>query len=108
MKKVLIIGYGDIGQRVSRLLPEHQIIGVSRNNNTQDHNTSWHQWDWLSGRSLELPNLEISTVIVILKPTSFDEDGYQTGYLKAAEIIIKNLNQSFDYQKLVVVSSTRV
>ena len=108
MKKVLIIGYGDIGQRVSRLLPEHQIIGVSRNNNTQDHNTSWHQWDWLSGKSLELSNVEISTVIVILKPTSFDENGYQTGYLKAAEIIIKNLNHSFDYQKLVVVSSTRV
>ena len=108
MKKVLIIGYGDIGQRVSRLLPEHQIIGISRNNNIQDHNTSWHQWDWLSGRSLELPNVEISTVIVILKPTSFDENGYQTGYLKAAEIIIKNLNQSLDYQKLVVVSSTRV
>ncbi|MDO7709392.1 MAG: hypothetical protein MUQ08_01505, partial [Gammaproteobacteria bacterium] len=108
MKKVLIIGYGDIGQRVSRLLPEHQIIGVSRNNNTQDHNTSWHQWDWLSGGSLELPNVEISTVIVILKPTSFDENGYQTGYLKAAEIIIKNLNQSLDYHKLVVVSSTRV
>ena len=108
MKKVLIIGYGDIGQRVSRLLPEHQIIGVSRNNNTQDRNTSWHQWDWLSGRSLELPNEEISTVIVILKPISFDENGYQTGYLKAAEIIIKNLNQSFDYQKLVVMSSTRV
>ena len=108
MKKVLIIGYGDIGQRVSRLLSEHQIIGVSRNNNTQDHNTSWHQWDWLSGRSLELPNVEISTVIVILKPTSFDENGYQNGYIKAAEIIIKNLNHSFNYQKLVVVSSTRV
>ena len=108
MKKVLIIGYGDIGQRVTRLLPEHQIIGVSRNNNTQDHNASWHQWDWLSGGPLEITTEEISTVIVILKPTSFDEQGYETGYLKSAEIIMENLNQCLNYQQLVVVSSTRV
>jgi nucleoside-diphosphate-sugar epimerase len=108
MKKVLIIGYGDIGQRVSTLLPEYQIIGVSRNNNTQNSNAIWHQWDWFSGRPLELSSADISTVIVILKPTSFDERGYQTGYLQAAEIIMKNLNQYLDYQKLVVVSSTRV
>jgi nucleoside-diphosphate-sugar epimerase len=108
MKKVLIIGYGDIGQRISMLLPEHQIIGVSRNNNIQNNNTTWHQWDWFSGKPLELPSSDISTVIAILKPTSFDEKGYQTGYLKATEIIMQNLNQCLDYQKLVVVSSTRV
>jgi nucleoside-diphosphate-sugar epimerase len=108
MKKVLIIGYGDIGQRISNLLSEHQIIGVSRNNNIQNHNSIWHQWDWLSGRPLEITTEEISTVIVILKPTSFDERGYETGYLKAAEIIMENLNQYLNYQQLVVVSSTRV
>ena len=108
MKKVLIIGYGDIGQRISNLLSEHQIIGVSRNNNIQNHNSIWHQWDWLSGRPLEITTEEISTVIVILKPTSFDERGYETGYLKAAEIIMENLNQCLNYQQLVVVSSTRV
>jgi|TARA_B110000438_G_scaffold111063_1_gene108897 hypothetical protein len=108
MKKVLIIGYGDIGQRISRLLPEHQIIGVSRNNNIQNSNTIWHQWDWFSRRPLELPPTEISTVIVILKPTSFNEQGYQIGYLEAAKIIMKNLNQYLEYQQLVVVSSTRV
>ena len=87
MKKVLIIGYGDIGQRVSRLLPEHQIIGISRNNNIQDHNTSWHQWDWLSGRSLELPNVEISTVIVILKPTSLMRMAIRLDTLKLLKLL---------------------
>jgi len=108
MKKVLIIGYGDIGQRISTLLPEHQTIGVSRNNNIQNNNAIWRQWDWFSGRPLELSSVDISTVVVIIKPISFDLKGYQTGYLTAAESIMKNLNQYLDYQQLVVVSSTRV
>jgi nucleoside-diphosphate-sugar epimerase len=108
MKKILIVGYGDIGYRISQSLPEHKIIGVSRRNTIEHSNSNWHQWDWFSGRPLELSSTAISTVVVILKPTSFDEQGYQTGYLEAADTIMKNLNQRLDYQQLVAVSSTRV
>jgi nucleoside-diphosphate-sugar epimerase len=108
MKKILIIGYGDIGHRISQSLPGHKIIGVSRSNTIQHSNTDWHQWDWFSGRPLELSSREISTVVVILKPTSFTEEGYKTGYLEAAETIMKNLNQQLDYRQLILVSSTRV
>ena len=108
MKKILIIGYGDIGHRISQSLPDHKIIGVSRSNTIKHDNSEWHHWDWFSGRPLALSSKDIGSVVVILKPTSFDEQGYQAGYLEAANIIMTNLNKSLDYEQLIVVSSTRV
>ena len=108
MKKILIIGYGDIGHRISQSLLDHRIIGVSRSNTIKHSNSEWHHWDWFSGRPLALSSKDIGSVVVILKPTSFDIQGYQAGYLEAANTIMTNLNESFDYEQLVVVSSTRV
>ncbi|MGY8792463.1 MAG: hypothetical protein ACKVI9_02205 [Gammaproteobacteria bacterium] len=108
MKKVLIIGYGDLGQRISSTLPDHQFIGISRSNHVQDKNSEWLPWDWFSGEPFKLKHQEISTVIIILKPTSFDEEGYQQGFLAAANSIMTNLNAQINYEQLVIVSSTRV
>jgi dTDP-4-dehydrorhamnose reductase len=108
MKKVLIIGYGDLGQRISSTLPDHQFIGISRSNHVQDKNSEWLPWDWFSGEPFKLKHQEISTVIIILKPISFDEEGYQQGFLAAANSIMTNLNAQINYEQLVIVSSTRV
>ena len=108
MKKVLIIGYGDLGQRISAALPGHQFIGISRSNHVQHKNSEWLQWNWFSGKAFKLKHQEISTVIIILKPTSFDEEGYQLGFLEAANSIMTNLNAQVNYDQLVIVSSTRV
>ena len=108
MKKVLIIGYGDLGQRISSQLQDHHITAISRSNRVIRKYSQWFEWDWTSGHKLSLSEVSFATIVLILKPTSTDFTGYQVGYLEAAHTILENINSSLEYQQLVVISSTRV
>ena len=108
MKKVLIIGYGDIGRRLALMCPQHEFIGVSRNTPMQQDNVKFIQLDWIKDFFHNFPNEQISTVVLILKPTSPDVSGYQTGFIEASHKIIDFLNQNIIFEKLIIVSSTRV
>ena len=71
MKKILIIGYGDIAKRLCSKLNDdvYKVYGISRNNTHDAEN--FISWDWLSD---ELPKLESSDyecVVFIPKPKSF-------------------------------------
>ena len=108
MKKVLIIGYGDIGKRVAASLPDQKFIGVSRSASSNLHNVTFIQQDWINQSSLTLPSSDFSTIVLILKPTSSDVDGYKQGFLDASHKIMDFLNHYISYERLLIVTSTRV
>tara|TARA_B100000941_G_C28383938_1_gene488942 strand:- start:84 stop:863 length:780 start_codon:yes stop_codon:yes gene_type:complete len=108
MKKVLIIGYGDIGKRLALMCPQQEFIGVSRSISQQQDNVEFIQLDWIKDSIHNFSKEQISTVVLIFKPTSSDVSGYQTGFLEASHKIIDFLNHNIIFEKLIIVSSTRV
>ena len=108
MKKVLIIGYGDIGRRVAASLPDQKFIGVSRSAPSNLDNVIFIQQDWINQSSLTMPSSDFSTIVLILKPTSSDVDGYKQGFLDASHKIMDFFNNYISYERLLIVTSTRV
>ena len=66
MKKVLIIGYGDIGKRVAASLPDQNFIGVSRSASALLPNVEFIQHDWMKESKLTVPSMDFSTIVMIL------------------------------------------
>ena len=108
MKKVLIIGYGDIGYRVAARLPKQEFIGISRSASADLLNVEFIQQDWISEPQLILPSGDFSTIVMVLKPTSTDTEGYQQGFLDTSHQMMNFFNNHTSYEKLLIVSSTRV
>ena len=108
MKKVLIIGYGDIGRRISLKLPGQDFIGVSRSIPADLSNVEFIQLDWINASNFIIPAENISAVVLILKPSSPDKAGYQVGFLDASNRIMSFLNNNISYKQLIIISSTRV
>jgi hypothetical protein len=108
MKKVLIIGYGDIGSRIAARLPKQEFIGVSRSAPADLPNVEFIQQDWMNESRLVLPFIDFSTIVLILKPTSPDIGGYQRGFLDASYQMMDFFNNKIGYEKLLIVTSTRV
>ena len=71
-------------------------------------NVEFVERDWVKESRLILPAETISTVVLILKPTSPDIEGYQAGFLDSANKIMDFLNSNISYEQLVITSSTRV
>ena len=108
MKKVLIIGHGDIGSRIAARLPKQEFIGVSRSAPADLPNVQFVQQDWMNESRLILPFIDFSTIVLILKPTSPDIGGYQRGFLDASYQMMDFFNNKIGYEKLLIVTSTRV
>jgi nucleoside-diphosphate-sugar epimerase len=107
MKKILIIGYGDIAKRLCSKLNDdvYKVYGVSRSNTHDAEN--FISWDWLSD---ELPKLESSDyecVVFMPKPKSLDKYGYIDGFIKSSNNIF-NLCRNISFKKFITISSTRV
>src|SRR6056300_1194465 len=108
MKKVLIIGYGDIGSRIVARLPMQEFIGVSRSASAALPNLEFIQHDWMKESKLIVPSIDFSTIVLILKPTSPGSEGYQRGFLDASYQMMDFFNNNISYEKLLIVTSTRV
>ena len=107
-KNILIIGYGDIGNRLSKILKEQSanIYAVSRHGSL-DQNIIKINWDWLSNSNLDLPKITFDSVIIIPKPSNLDENGYRDGFISSLENITNSL-QNVDIKSVIAISSTRV
>jgi nucleoside-diphosphate-sugar epimerase len=107
-KNILIIGYGDIGNRLSKILKEQSanIYAVSRHGSL-DQNIIKINWDWLSNSNLDLPKITFDSVIIIPKPSNLDENGYRDGFISSLANIINSL-QNVDIKSVIAISSTRV
>jgi len=109
IKKILIFGYGDLGTRVKALEANYliQVHGISRSRtNSKDFLT---QWDWTSCKELpeSILHTEWDSMVIILKPTSFDESGYHEGYCEGL-LKLAEATKKLHYKKVIFISSTRV
>ncbi|MAR95917.1 MAG: hypothetical protein CMD46_06185 [Gammaproteobacteria bacterium] len=107
MKKILIIGYGDIANRLCNKLNHavYKVYGVSRNNTYKIEN--FISWDWLSNDLPKLESKNYECIIFIPKPNSYDKDGYIDGFIKSSNNIF-SLCKKISFNKFISISSTRV
>ena len=107
-KNILFIGFGDIAQRVCHIIneDEYQLHAISRGNNRSDIE-NYVEWDWLSREIPKLDTTEFDSIIFIPKPSSFDEDGYEQGFIHSSANVFR-LSSKLFYKKFITISSTRV
>ena len=105
-KNIIIIGHGDLGNRLTRILnDEYKVFHISRSNKFESSN--FIEWDWLSKEGLNIDAKKIDSVIFFPKPSSMDEKGYINGFINSS----KNIYQEFcnlPINKFISISSTRV
>ena len=107
-KNILFIGFGDIAQRVCHIIneDEYQLHAISRGNNRSDIE-NYVEWDWLSSEIPKVDITEFDSIIFIPKPSSFDEDGYEKGFIHSSANVSRLSSELF-YKKFITISSTRV
>lgn len=105
-KKVLILGYGDIANRLSKLLSkkDFDLYAVSKSIKKIEN---FYMYDWLSDNKFELDQKNFDSVIFFPKPFDMSEAGYKKGFIDGS-ISILNILEKINFRKLILISSTRV
>ena len=110
MMHILFIGYGKTSQRVAKQLfqQDHQITTVSRS--LKDDVFAEHLQQDI--HQLDLSKIEpVDVVYVVLAPSRSSElnsiENYQKTYVDSVQPIVRAL-QAHPFQRIIVVSSTRV
>ena len=89
-KNIIIIGHGDLGNRLTRILnDEYKVFHISRNNKFESSN--FIEWDWLSKDGLNIEAKTIDTVIFFPKPSKMDDKGYINGFINSSKNIYREL-----------------
>lgn len=105
-KKVLILGYGDIANRLSKLLSkkDFDLYAVSKSIKKIEN---FYMYDWLSDNQFELDQKDFNSVIFFPKPFDMSEAGYKKGFIDGSRSIL-NILEKINFRKLILISSTRV
>ena len=108
LKNILIIGYGDIGQRLKTIINSNK-FNIYALNRSSIHEEGIHKtsWDWLSGEPFKFKDISFDTVIIIPKPSEMSEGGYEDGFIRAIDNINNSL-KNVSFKNLIAISSTRV
>ncbi len=108
LKNILIIGYGDIGQRLKTIINSNK-FNIYALNRSSIHEEGIHKtsWDWLSGEPFKFKDISFDSVIIIPKPSEMSEGGYEDGFITAIENINNSL-KNVSFKNLIAISSTRV
>lgn len=106
-KNILIIGYGDIGKRLTDFLDSdsYNFLLVSRNNKYNSDN--FIEWDWLSKKDFVHNFEKIHVLIFFPKPSRNDESGYEDGFKNSTENLNKVISK-IPIDTFISISSTRV
>lgn len=105
-KKVLILGYGDIANRLSKLLSkkDFDLYAVSK---SIKKIKNFYMHDWLSDDQFKLDQKDFDSVIFFPKPFDMSEAGYKRGFIDGSRSIL-NILEKINFRKLILISSTRV
>ena len=105
-KKVLILGYGDIANRLSKLLSkkDFDLYAVSKSIKKIEN---FYMHDWLSDDQFMLDQKDFDSVIFFPKPFDMSEAGYKKGFIDGSRSIL-NILEKINFRKLILISSTRV
>ena len=105
-KKVLILGYGDIANRLSKLLSkkDFDLYAVSKSIKKIEN---FYMHNWLSDDQFKLDQKDFDSVIFFPKPFDMSEAGYKKGFIDGSRSIL-NILEKINFRKLILISSTRV
>ena len=105
-KKVLILGYGDIANRLSKLLSkkDFDLYAVSK---SIKKIKNFYMHDWLSDDQFKLDQKDFDSVIFFPKPFDMSEAGYKRGFIDGSRSIL-NILEKINFRKLILISSTSV
>ena len=108
LKNILIIGYGDIGQRLKTIINSNK-FNIYALNRSSIHEEGIHKtsWDWLSGEPFKFKDISFDSVIIIPKPSEMSEGGYEDGFITSIDNINNSL-KNVSFKNLIAISSTRV
>lgn len=107
---LLIVGCGDLGQRVGRLfrLGGGRVVAVRRSPPPAGDDFEWRAADYALPGSLDFAaSLHPDFVLATFTPTAYDTDGYRRGFTRAAANLLAGLG-THRVKRLIMASSTRV
>lgn len=113
-EKLLIIGCGDLGQRLAQRVQQdfHTIVGVRRRIPAiaGEGSIQYIAMDATSAADYaQLESLTPSVVVITMTPSAFTDEGYQQAYVTSCQQVCHYLGQQAVPPRLVIfVSSTRV
>ena len=102
--KILVIGYGLIGEKLAETYKDHNILGIRRSDKQKHPNTRIVKADYRDEIPMEAVDFSPDWIIVSPKVENQEIDSYEHGFMNQLELIkekFKNTNKIF-------ISSTRV
>ena len=107
-KNILIIGFGDLAQRLEKQLLDKDVIIYGLTRSPKKYKGSkLKEWDWLNQEPFKAPEKKFDSVIFFPKPADFSESGYKLGFIEPLKIINKSL-KDIEFKSFIGISSTRV
>lgn len=109
--RVLIIGCGDLGQRLAALLPinQYQITGLRRSPPPNNAHLEYRAGDATDASTLDH---EISKgydiIIITMTPSERSDEGYRRAYVQTCAQLVASLKQHQAPRLILFVSSTSV
>jgi len=108
-EKIVLLGFGDIANRLSTHLTAYQTVGVKRSlihHPTVQIETA----DCCNQQQMnQLMSTGFDVLVMTFTPTEMSDEGYYQGYVKPVQTILSALNQQAVKPRLIVfVSSTSV
>jgi nucleoside-diphosphate-sugar epimerase len=107
---LLIVGCGDLGQRVARILGQHDwlITGVRRAPSAVSTDFPYQAADYSNPGSLDFAqSLRPDFVLATFTPSTPDIEGYRRGFTAATKNLLAGLGEH-RVRRLIMISSTRV
>lgn len=107
---VLIVGCGDLGGEIARLLSlaEHQVVGVRASNKPLPANIQTIQADVTQPNTLTtLENLKPETLIYCVAASEQSDDNYHAIYVQGLKNVIATQANNHALRRVIFVSSTR-
>ena len=111
IKKILILGCGDIGQRLARQLDRrfYQVVGIRRNCPPDSDTIHYRQCDVAEPGALQMIVTEGFDVIVItMTPDERSDKGYERAYVHTCRTLVSVLGDTNRHPLIIFVSSTAV
>jgi nucleoside-diphosphate-sugar epimerase len=111
-ERVLIVGCGDIGQRLAQSLPQntYEVTGLRRNPPADTKFLRYQTCDATDANQLDqVLKQNFAVIVVSMTPSERSDAGYQKAYVQTSQLLVDSLHtQELKPRLLIFVSSSAV
>lgn len=108
-KNLLLIGFGDINQRLANMMKDRSIVTAIRRSNFSVDGVNCKVGDATDQKVLlSLLDKSPDQVVITLSPSDYSEQGYRSTYLSAAETLVRATENLGTAPEVLFVSSSSV